>query len=126
MQPGDKKFCEKCSLETISRTIFVFKVSFVKKNLWKLTCWFLCILIVVICAYQGVRNVLFSENLACFVFLKHSFWDSPFYLITNDLCVMQKPLFDNRFFTIVLNNINNTSINIVPVQGESDRKIPTD
>ena len=25
------------------------------------------------CAYQGVRNVCFSENLACFVFLKHSF-----------------------------------------------------
>ena len=23
--------------------------------------------------YQGVRNVRFSENLACFVFLKHSF-----------------------------------------------------
>ena len=25
------------------------------------------------CAYQGVRNVPFSENLACFVFLKHPF-----------------------------------------------------
>ena len=25
------------------------------------------------CAYQGVRNVRFSENLACFVFLKHPF-----------------------------------------------------
>ena len=24
-------------------------------------------------AYQGVRNVRFSENLACFVFLKHPF-----------------------------------------------------
>ena len=23
--------------------------------------------------YQGVRNVRFSENLACFVFLKHPF-----------------------------------------------------
>ena len=23
------------------------------------------------CAYQGVRNVRFSENLGCFVFLKH-------------------------------------------------------
>ena len=30
------------------------------------------------CAYQDVRNVRFSENLACFVFLKHSFWDPPF------------------------------------------------
>ena len=25
------------------------------------------------CAYQGVRNVRFSENLTCFVFLKHPF-----------------------------------------------------
>ena len=25
------------------------------------------------CAYQGIRNVCFSENLACFVFLKHPF-----------------------------------------------------
>ena len=25
------------------------------------------------CACQGVRNVRFSENLACFVFLKHQF-----------------------------------------------------
>ena len=29
------------------------------------------------CAYQGVRNVRFSKNLAGFVFLKHPFWDSP-------------------------------------------------
>ena len=34
--------------------------------------------------YQGVRNVRFSENLACFVFLKHPFWDSPFCLITDE------------------------------------------
>ena len=37
------------------------------------------------CAYQGVRNVRFSENLAGFVFLKHPFWDSPFFLITDDI-----------------------------------------
>ena len=35
------------------------------------------------CAYQGVRNVRFFEDLACFVFLKHPFWDSPFCLITD-------------------------------------------
>ena len=38
----------------------------------------------------GVRNVRFSENLACFVFLKHPFLDSsPFRLITDDtwLCI---------------------------------------
>ena len=29
-------------------------------------------------------NVRFSENLACFVFLKHPFWDSPFGLTTDD------------------------------------------
>ena len=37
------------------------------------------------CTCQGVRNVRFSENLTCFVFLKHPFWDSPFCLITDDL-----------------------------------------
>ena len=37
------------------------------------------------CAYQGVRNVCFSENLAYFVFLKHPFWDSPFCLITDKI-----------------------------------------
>ena len=35
-------------------------------------------------AYQGFRNVRFFENLACFVFLKHPFWDSLFCLITDD------------------------------------------
>ena len=35
------------------------------------------------CVYQGVRNVRFSENLACFVFLKHPFWNSLFCLITD-------------------------------------------
>ena len=30
-----------------------------------------------------VRNVCFSEYLACFVFLKHPFWDSLFCLITD-------------------------------------------
>ena len=36
-------------------------------------------------AYQGVRNVRFSWNLTCFVFLKQPFWDSPFCLITDEL-----------------------------------------
>ena len=42
----------------------------------------------------GVRNVRFSENLACFVLLKHPFWDSPFCLITDEstalaqLCIL--------------------------------------
>ena len=37
------------------------------------------------CAYQRVRIVRFSGNLACFVFMKHPFWGSPFCLITDDL-----------------------------------------
>ena len=35
------------------------------------------------CTYQGARNLRFSENSTCFVFLKHPFWDSPFCLITD-------------------------------------------
>ena len=34
---------------------------------------------------QRVGDVRFSKNLACFVFLKHPFWDSPFCLITDEL-----------------------------------------
>ena len=30
------------------------------------------------------QNICFSEILACFAFLKHPFWDSPFCLITDD------------------------------------------
>ena len=37
------------------------------------------------CAYQGVRNVRFSENSACFVFLKHPFWDRPFCPFSDEL-----------------------------------------
>ena len=40
------------------------------------------------CAYQGVKNVRFSENLSCFVFLKYPFWDSPFCLITDELLTL--------------------------------------
>ena len=48
------------------------------------------------CAYQGVRKVRFSENLACFVFLKHPFCDSPFCLITDDILYIQ-----NAFLLII-------------------------
>ena len=37
------------------------------------------------CAYQEVRNVRFSENLTCFVFLKHPLCVSPFCPITDDI-----------------------------------------
>ena len=40
--------------------------------------------------YAHVRKIRFSENLACFVFLEHPFWDSPFYLITDDLRLFKR------------------------------------
>ena len=45
------------------------------------------------CAYQGVKNVLFSEILACFIFLKHPFPDSPFCLIMDDI-YLKKAIFN--------------------------------
>ena len=57
------------------------------------------------CAYQGVRNVHFSENLACFVFLKHPFWDSPFCLITGELLeVCQELQLFWRYYIFVSKN----------------------
>ena len=44
-----------------------------------------CSFQLLVCAYQGVRNVRFSENLEWFFFLKHPIWDSPFCLITDEL-----------------------------------------
>ena len=37
-----------------------------------------------------VRNVCFSENLACFVFLKHPFWNRPFALLPTIKAIEQK------------------------------------
>ena len=37
------------------------------------------------CPYQGLRNVHFFGNLACFDFLEHPFWDSHFCLINDDM-----------------------------------------
>ena len=48
------------------------------------------------CVYQGIKNVCFSESLACFVFLKHPFLDSPFCLITDE---------NNKLIKIVIFNI---------------------
>ena len=39
------------------------------------------------CVYQGVKNVCPSDNLTCFVSLKHPLWDSPFCPITDELNV---------------------------------------
>ena len=35
--------------------------------------------------YQGVKNIRFLENMTCFVFLKHPFWDLPFCYITDEV-----------------------------------------
>ena len=51
------------------------------------------------CAYQWVKNVRFSENLACFVFLKHPFWDSPFCLITDEFMMLGNYFGSYNLFT---------------------------
>ena len=56
------------------------------------------------CAYQGVRNVRFSENLACFTFLLPPFWDSSFCLITIEIA----PNFTKHPICLIL--LNNTSL----------------
>ena len=38
------------------------------------------------CAYQGVRNVHYSEILTCFVFLKHRFEIRPFAFLPTNFC----------------------------------------
>ena len=34
---------------------------------------------------RGYKIFVFLENLVCVVFLKHLFWDSPFYLISDSM-----------------------------------------
>ena len=53
------------------------------------------------CAYQGVRNVCFSENLTCFVFLKHPFWYSRFCLITDELWLKILAGMSSRTYNII-------------------------
>ena len=63
------------------------------------------------CAYQGVRNFVFSENLAYFVFLKYPFWDSLFSLLLKmKILPWKQPSFStivngSRAFYWLLNNI---------------------
>ena len=58
-------------------------------------------------ANQGVRIVRLLKTLAGFVFLKHPFWDSPFYLITDDFTWLSQLwkellLFIHTFFCTAL------------------------
>ena len=48
------------------------------------------------CAYQGVRNVCFSENLMCSVLLKHQFWDSLFCLVTDEFNYTRNSINENN------------------------------
>ena len=47
----------------------------------------------------GVRNVSFSGNLACFIFSKHLFWDSPFCLITDALTFIKREYLSEVIFS---------------------------
>ena len=61
------------------------------------------------CAYQGVRNVHFSGNLVCFVFLKHPFWDSPFCLMNEKLVEPRKIKMDVSTSKIKEINLKNAN-----------------
>ena len=44
-----------------------------------------------------ITTIRFSENLACFVFLKHPFWDSPFCLTTDEFQQGVEQDYQNRY-----------------------------
>ena len=57
------------------------------------------------CAYQGIRNVRFTENMACFDFLLPPFGGSPFCLITAEVRKYSNHKYLNNFnksYSIVL------------------------
>ena len=56
------------------------------------------------CAYQGVRNVRFSENLSCVVFLLIPFRDSPFRLITDELRIHDSLSFNTFKYSAAIRN----------------------
>ena len=62
------------------------------------------------CAYQGGRNVRFSENLASFVFLKHPFWDSPFCLITDEQYVYPMEILEQCVYLLKVNKDTRMSL----------------
>ena len=59
-------------------------------------------------AYQGKINACFLENLTCFVFLKHQFWDLPFCLITDEFLFCETKL--ENISTVGPNFLNNKVI----------------
>ena len=114
-----KKKIQKSYLPTYS-IFFFFFFEYVTPNtlffLPNLQCAYLCVIRTY--AYQGVRNVCFSEILACFAFLKHSFWDSPFCLITDDkafqLILPTKPFRDTYYaIAFCLHSLGNSKLNLL-------------
>ena len=68
--------------ERISKRVFQEKKA---RQIFRKTNIFYSMIRTRTCAYQGVKNIHFSENLVSFLFLKHPLWDSPFCFITDDL-----------------------------------------
>ena len=50
------------------------------------------------CAYQGVRNVCFSEILVCFPFLKHPFLRFALFALLPTNCRLQYLFTDQTFY----------------------------
>ena len=62
--------------------------------------------------YQRVRNVCFSKNLACLVFLKHPFWDSPFSFITNDLPLPPEKKYESTLFLFLKKKVTSMQMDL--------------
>ena len=62
--------------------------------------------------YQRVRNVCFSKNLACLVFLKHPFWDSPFSFITNDLALPPEKKYESTLFPFLKKKVTSMQMDL--------------
>ena len=73
---------------------------------------------------SGVRNVRFSENLACLVCLKHPLWDSPFCLITDELSELEESDFEENtdITTEVIPRIREVEEQIVEDETEEEEK----
>ena len=73
----------------------------------------------------GVRNVRFSENLACLVCLKHPRWDSPFCLITDELSELEESDFEENtdITTEVIPRIREVEEQIVEDETEEEKAV---
>ena len=74
---------------------------------------------------SGVRNVRFSENLACLVCLKHPLWDSLFCLITDELSELEESDFEENtdITTEVIPRIREVEEQIVEDETEEEKAV---